>query len=84
MNVQYVTLNVVSFHLKCGEDVWQGLAVCVMAVNRKNTGRHLLHDTLQHFTHGTWSAHAIGVPQGDLVASHLIQSLGYLRRGGKR
>lgn len=65
-------------YLQSNEDVSQGLAVRVVAVHRQGTNRHLLDHRLQHLNHAPRCAYTNGVAQRDLIATHGVQTLGYL------
>lgn len=49
--------------LQSYEDVSEGLAVCIVAVDCQGTDGHLFAHCLQHLSHATWSPHSDGVAQ---------------------
>ena len=58
---------------EAGEDVGEGLAVRVVAVEGEAGGGDEPGDGGQHGLHGAGGRHADRVPQRDLVAAHLVQ-----------
>ena len=58
---------------EAGEDVGEGLAVRVVAVEGEAGGGDEPGDGGQHGLHGAGGGHADRVPQRDLVAAHLVQ-----------
>lgn len=65
-------------YLQGDEDVGQSLTIGVMAVDCQGVNRYLPAHCLQHLSHAARCAHTYGVAQRDLIATHSIQTLGYL------